>query len=83
MKIVVVGGCGHVGLPLSVALANTSHSVVAFDISESAVQSVHSGHAPFWEPGLDLALKSALDKGFRADMSADSIIDADGLLELL
>ena len=77
MQIVVVGGCGHVGLPLSVALANSSHSVVAFDISESAVQSVNSGHAPFWEPGLDLALKSALNRGFKADLSSNTIIDAD------
>ena len=77
MQIVVVGGCGHVGLPLSVALANSSHSVVAFDISDSAVQSVNSGHAPFWEPGLDLALKSALNRGFKADLSSNTIIDAD------
>ena len=83
MKIVVVGGCGHVGLPLSVALANSSHSVVAFDISKSAVQSVHSGHAPFWEPGLDFALKSALDKGFTADLSSDVIIDADAVVVIV
>lgn len=77
MKITVVGGCGHVGLPLSVALANASHSVVAFDISESAVQSVLTGHAPFWEPSLDVALKSALNRGFKADISSDVISDAD------
>ena len=83
MKIVVVGGCGHVGLPLSVALANSSHSVVAFDISEKAVQSVQSGHSPFWEPGLDLALKSALNKGFKADLRSDSIIDAEAVVVIV
>jgi UDP-N-acetyl-D-mannosaminuronic acid dehydrogenase len=83
MRIVVVGGCGHVGLPLSVALSISSHSVVAFDISESAVQSVHSGHAPFWEPGLDFALKSALSHGFKADLSSDSIIDAEVVIVIV
>ena len=77
MKIVVVGGCGHVGLPLSVALANSSNSVVAFDISETAVRSVNMGEAPFWEPGLDAALESAVSRGFRAESDAKSIFNSE------
>jgi UDP-N-acetyl-D-mannosaminuronic acid dehydrogenase len=52
MRIVVVGGCGHVGLPLSVALAIKKHHVIAFDRSKTAVDLVNEGSAPFWEPGL-------------------------------
>jgi UDP-N-acetyl-D-mannosaminuronic acid dehydrogenase len=73
MKIVVVGGCGHVGLPLSVALANVNHDVVAFDTSESSVNKVNESIPPFWEPGLDEALRLALANGFKADLRAESI----------
>lgn len=61
------------GLPLSVALANSSHKVVAFDISNDAVNSVNSGVSPFWEPKLDEALTFALANGFQAQTSPDSI----------
>ena len=73
MRVCVVGGCGHVGLPLSVALANASNEVVAFDISDNSVKSVISGVSPFWEPGLDEALTLALANGFQAQTNPDSI----------
>lgn len=83
MKVAVVGGCGHVGLPLSVALANSSHSVIAFDISEAAVGSVNSGKAPFWEPDLDDALISAINNGFRAETTSNSIVGADVVIVIV
>ena len=61
------------GLPLSVALANASNEVVAFDISDNSVKSVISGVSPFWEPGLDEALTLALANGFQAQTNPDSI----------
>jgi UDP-N-acetyl-D-mannosaminuronic acid dehydrogenase len=73
MKIAVVGGCGHVGLPLAVALSTTSQDVVAFDISDDAVNSVNSGKAPFWEPGLDDALMNAKSLGFTASLDPEVI----------
>jgi len=83
MNIVVVGGCGHVGLPLSVALSNKNHNVVAFDISESAVDFVNSGKAPFWEPGLEAALSNALDTGFKAELNSNSIMSADAVIVIV
>lgn len=77
MKIVSVGGCGHVGLPLSVALSLAGHSVVAFDISKSAVQNTNLGNPPFWEPQLDDSLREALKMGFRADFEPSSILDSE------
>jgi UDP-N-acetyl-D-mannosaminuronic acid dehydrogenase len=68
MQIVVVGGCGHVGLPLAVSLSTASQGVIAFDISDNAVNDVNSGKAPFWEPGLDDALKEAKSLGFVASL---------------
>ncbi len=77
MRVTVVGGCGHVGLPLSVALSNTGHSVVAFDIAKDSVNMVNQGIPPFWEPGLEDSLIRALDKDFRADYLPGSINEAD------
>ena len=37
VDIVIIGGCGHVGLPLGMALARAGKRVVALDISEEAV----------------------------------------------
>lgn len=77
MNITTVGGCGHVGLPLSVALSNSGYSVVAFDLSSAAVEKVNSGQAPFWEPQLDVALTSALANGFAATVDQTSVKQAD------
>lgn len=83
MNISVVGGCGHVGLPLSVGLALAGHKVSAFDISELAVTGVNSGVAPFWEPDLDVALVSALKNGLKADLNSDSIIGAEAVIVIV
>jgi len=77
MKITVVGGCGHVGLPLSVALANTGNIVTAFDISAEAVNLVNSGKSPFWEPSLDDGLLGALNNGFAATLDSNCIDSAE------
>lgn len=82
-KVVVVGGCGHVGLPLSVSLALSGVSVVAFDLSETAVSQVNSGVPPFWEPGLADSLDTALSLGFRADLNAVSIDGADAVIVIV
>ena len=77
MNVVVVGGCGHVGLPLSIALANSGHSVKAFDISATAVSKVNGGKAPFWEPSLDDGLSTALHNGFNATLESSCIKSAE------
>ena len=49
--VVVVGGCGHVGLPLAIALADRGAAVLVYDINEAAVDRVNAGRLPFDEPG--------------------------------
>ena len=36
--VVVIGGAGHVGLPLAIALADRGSSVAVYDLSERAVE---------------------------------------------
>ena len=58
--IVVVGGCGHVGLPLAIILASKKLKVVAFDTNTQVVATVNSGKMPFDEPGAPEVLTEVL-----------------------
>lgn len=51
IDVCVVGGCGHVGLPLALVLADAGFRVGIYDINESAVALVNSGRMPFLETG--------------------------------
>ena len=62
MSVVVVGGCGHVGLPLAISLANIGVNVVALDVDEVKVDQVLSGVMPFLEPGTPKLLRTVLDR---------------------
>ena len=49
--VVVIGGCGHVGLPLAIALADRGAAVLVYDVDERAVGLVNEAVLPFDEPG--------------------------------
>lgn len=61
--LVVVGGGGHVGLPLAIMLASRGLKTAIYDISKSAVSAINSGKMPFWEPGAEPILQSQLASG--------------------
>jgi UDP-N-acetyl-D-mannosaminuronic acid dehydrogenase len=61
--IAVVGGCGRVGLPLAIALADRGLRVAIYDISAAAVAAVNAARLPFTEPGAGPALRRAIDAG--------------------
>ncbi len=63
LDVVVIGGCGHVGLPLAIALADSGLSVVCYDVSEPAVKTVNDGRLPFDEPGAGEALARTVASG--------------------
>ena len=71
--VVVIGGCGHVGLPLALAFADRGAKVGIYDVSEAAVGMVNSGRMPFAEPGADEVLRRVLSAG-RMQASYDSAI---------
>jgi UDP-N-acetyl-D-mannosaminuronic acid dehydrogenase len=62
MKIAVIGGAGHVGLPLAVFLADVGHDVIAIDSNQERVKLIRGGKSPFFEPGLDELLLSVLQR---------------------
>src|SRR4051812_6435265 len=61
--IVVVGGCGHVGLPLSIAFADSGLRVLVYDTDPAAVDTVRAGKMPFDEPGAAPVLQRVLTDG--------------------
>ena len=54
--VVIVGGCGHVGLPLGLAFADRGLNVALFDLNSDAVEQVERGVMPFAEAGADEVL---------------------------
>jgi UDP-N-acetyl-D-mannosaminuronic acid dehydrogenase len=61
--VVVVGGAGHVGLPLAIMFASRGLKTIVYDISAEAINTVKSGEMPFLEPGAEPLLKEALAEG--------------------
>src|SRR5271156_5433223 len=61
--VVVIGGGGHVGLPLAIAFADRGARVAIYDVSEQAVKAVNAGQLPFDEPGALPLLERATASG--------------------
>ncbi len=61
--VVVIGGFGHVGLPLAISLANVGKRVCALDVHREAAQSIMAGKMPFIDEGAEDLLRKALESG--------------------
>jgi len=59
----VIGGCGHVGLPLALLIAKLQQRVLVYDLNAAAVAQVSSGKMPFDEEGAPELLSGALASG--------------------
>ena len=77
MNIVVVGGCGHVGLPLSIVLADCGFDVAAFDVDPERVAKVNSGEMPFMENGAGEVLRGVIGRRFQATLDPRVVHKAD------
>ncbi|MHC4714083.1 MAG: nucleotide sugar dehydrogenase [Planctomycetota bacterium] len=74
--IVIIGGCGHVGLPLGLAFAKAGKRVVALDIDEAKVESTNAGRMPFRDRGADGLLPDVLEKGLFGCTTDASVISS-------
>lgn len=83
-NVVVVGGCGHVGLPLAIMLADRGLKVVSYDLNSSVVALVNSGTMPFDEPGAPEVLGRVLANGnFEASHDPNSISQAETVVVVI
>jgi UDP-N-acetyl-D-mannosaminuronic acid dehydrogenase len=75
--IVIIGGCGHAGLPLGLAFARLDQFVTLLDIDAPRVEMVNSGRMPFWEEGAEEVLRHVIGKHLNATLDAHCLRDAD------
>ena len=71
--LAIVGGCGHVGLPLGLAFARKGYQVDLVDTSAARVELVNRGQMPFHEDDAEPLLAESIRKGLlkaTSDMSA-------------
>jgi UDP-N-acetyl-D-mannosaminuronic acid dehydrogenase len=71
--VVLIGGCGHVGLPLAIAFADRGASVCIYDISEPAVAAANDARLPFDEPNAAPVLERVVAAG-RLHASTDPAV---------
>jgi UDP-N-acetyl-D-mannosaminuronic acid dehydrogenase len=76
-KLVIIGGCGHVGLPLGIVFANCGINVVPLDISAERIATVNSGRMPFMEKSADEHLRAFIGKTLVATADTSCLQDAD------
>lgn len=77
-RICIVGGAGHVGLPLALVLADVGFRVDILDTNARALKTIMAGQMPFIENGAEDLLKRLLPTG-RISATTDSwaVRDAD------
>ena len=79
--MLVLGGCGHVGLPLGLAFADAGLQVTLCDLNQLAVDQVNAGKIPHAEPGAPEALRRTLHAGkLRATTDPGLISQAEHLV---
>ena len=69
-KICIIGGCGHVGIPLGLAFASKGKDVTLVDVNPKAVDAINAGRLPFKEEGAEALLKAHVGKNLRATTDA-------------
>jgi UDP-N-acetyl-D-mannosaminuronic acid dehydrogenase len=63
LDLVVLGGGGHVGLPLALAFADSGWTVGIYDIDRPKIERIRQGEMPFREHGADELLPKVLASG--------------------
>jgi UDP-N-acetyl-D-mannosaminuronic acid dehydrogenase len=83
-RVVIVGGCGHVGLPLGIVLASKAGlQVDLLDIDRAKIDLVNSGRMPFMERGADDPLRSVAGESLRATLDPTVINNADAVITVV
>ncbi len=70
LDVVVLGGGGHVGLPLSLAFAQAGLRVGIYDTNQATLDRIAAGEMPFLETGADDLLREVLSTG-RLEFGSD------------
>jgi UDP-N-acetyl-D-mannosaminuronic acid dehydrogenase len=81
--VCVIGGGGHVGLPLALILAESGFKTVIYDTNVKTVETIRCGEMPFSEFGGPEMLKSVLAKGTLEVSATPDLVGASRYLVLV
>lgn len=70
LKICIIGGCGHVGIPLGLAFASKNFDVTLVDVNPNAVENINRARLPFKEDGAEELLAAHVGKNLHATADA-------------
>tara|TARA_B100001123_G_C15335332_1_gene1032618 strand:- start:3371 stop:4549 length:1179 start_codon:yes stop_codon:yes gene_type:complete len=74
--ICIIGGCGHVGLPLALCFADKGLKVNVYDINQETVDMVNNSKMPFLETGCEKLLKDNINKNLYVSTDPHSISES-------
>lgn len=81
--VCVVGGCGHVGLPLAITLASRGLKVTIQDINHESVELVKRGEMPFLETGAQAELRKVVGKNLKVGTDPALISEAQHVIVVI
>jgi UDP-N-acetyl-D-mannosaminuronic acid dehydrogenase len=76
--LAVVGGCGHVGLPLGLAFARKGYAVDLVDTSAERIAQVNAGRMPFQDEEADALLAESVRSGLLKATADPAVIEDAG-----
>ncbi len=79
-NLAIVGGCGHVGLPLGLAFASRGVRVTLLDIDSAKVEMVNAGRMPFRERDSAELLGRVVGKTLVATLEPECLGDAQAVV---
>jgi len=84
MTVGVIGGAGHVGLPLGIVLADAGFEVSLIDKDEKKLKSINDGTIPYREPGGKELLKNTLEAGtLETTTEIEAVRDCDAIFVVI
>src|SRR5712692_1802663 len=83
-NIVIIGGCGHVGLPLGLVMADRhGMHVTLLDIDAKKTERINAGEMPFLEQGAGTLLRRLIGRSLVATLDDTCIRDADVVITVV
>ncbi|OAI46833.1 hypothetical protein AYO44_10675 [Planctomycetaceae bacterium SCGC AG-212-F19] len=78
--LLIVGGYGHVGLPLGIVFANAGLNVALYDIDAAKGQTIAQGNMPFLEYDAEPILQRVLGRTLHLVERLEAVAAADALI---
>ena len=82
-NVVIVGGCGHVGLPLGLVFAESGLTVELLDVDKTKIAAVNRGEMPFVEEGAGAVLRRVIGTQLTATDNASCLATADAVITVI